>query len=111
MSAQEQIINDLIAQLGLADLPAEQLAELKKSLNDRIEHKLMVDIMANLTDEQRQLVAKKLEDGVNMVEVLEYLSSVMPNFVEVLQASMVAAQEEIKADMKKIDDNIQEQAK
>ncbi|MFA4930352.1 MAG: hypothetical protein WC570_00580 [Patescibacteria group bacterium] len=111
MNNQEQFINELIADLGFSNLPDEQKNELKQSLTERIEQKLFHDVMNNLNEEQQKMVAEKIENKVDMMDILNYIAEVMPDFVNVLQASMTDSKKEIMADMQRIDGAIEDQTK
>lgn len=101
----DQYIEELIKELNLTGLPDETHRELKKSLVDRMEKRVLVDLMEKMSKDQQDEVAKKIEEGKDNVEIMTYMSEALPDFTVVLKNSLESARLEIIEDMKRINEN------
>ncbi|MEI6221272.1 MAG: hypothetical protein WCP97_00740 [bacterium] len=70
---------DIFGMLGLEDLPENEKKVLLEKLEKVIQEQVIHLIVTQLTDEQCQDLNEKMDQGLNQMQVIEYLRGTIPN--------------------------------
>ncbi len=96
-----KIDDNLLGDIGLADLPQEEKNRMLKHIYETLEMRVGMTLAAQMSDEQLD----EFEDLANANDdagALSYLENNFPDYKKVVEAELIKLKEEIKVDSAKI---------
>lgn len=93
----QKLTDQLMTELGIQDLPANEKVEILAKIKDRVNDTILLTLLQNLSSEDAQEVEKKLQAGATDREVLDYLAQYSTKYADKFSEALTNLYNELKS--------------
>jgi len=95
--------NDILAQLGLGNIPDEKKAEIISKISELARKRIILRVTEEMSEDQRENFEKFLETEEDPTKIEAYIRENIPNIDSIIEEEMSLLKNDVLSQMKEID--------
>jgi len=99
----DNLKNDVLAQLGLGNISDEKKAEIISKISELAQKRIILRVTEEMSEDQRENFEKFLETEEDPAKIENYIRENIPNIDSIIEEEMSLLKNDVLSQMKEID--------
>ena len=99
----DNLKNDVLAQLGLGNIPDEKKAEIISKISELAQKRIILRVTEEMSEDQRENFEKFLETEEDPAKIENYIRENIPNIDSIIEEEMSLLKNDVLSQMKEIE--------
>ena len=99
----DNLKNDVLAQLGLGNISDEKKAEIISKISELAQKRIILRVTEEMSEDQRENFEKFLEAEEDPAKIENYIRENIPNIDSIIEEEMSLLKNDVLSQMKEID--------